>query len=283
MQKKLGTLYIVATPIGNLEDMSLRALNILKQVDLIAAEDTRTSQKLLIHFGIQTKLIALHAHNEMAQAEKLIEKLQAGNNIALISDAGTPLISDPGSILVNLAHQNQLQVSPIPGANAAIAAMSAAGIKDSAFYYMGFLSSKSGERERQLKKIIQQQQAFVFYESCHRIEETLIQLQTLLPDDFQIILAKELTKNFEKIMLASVGGILAWLKQDPKHLNGEFVVIVPSVAQDVPAEQITLSIDTLLLALLQVMSLKQAAELGAKITNLGKNQVYERCLQLKNL
>jgi 16S rRNA (cytidine1402-2'-O)-methyltransferase len=275
----VGTLYVVATPIGNLQDITFRALEVLKAVDIIAAEDTRHSATLLNHFAIQTKLTALHEHNERSAGEKLIAKMQDGQSVALISDAGTPAISDPGALLVNLAHQAGIRVVPIPGANAAIAALSASGLLLPRFLFIGFLPAKSGHRKQVLEAISDVPATLVFYEAPHRIVECVVDLAAIFGNRL-LVFARELTKTFETIHSCSADVALEWLQADPNRQRGEFVLLVEGAPhpdeQEIPKDaQRTLEI------LLSELPLKQAVKLAADISGAKKNALYELALTLK--
>jgi len=270
---------VVATPIGNLQDITLRALEILKTVDLIAAEDTRHSATLLGHFGIGTKLTPLHEHNERSAGEKLVGLLQAGQSVALISDAGTPAISDPGALLVNLAHQAGIKVVPIPGANAAIAALSASGLLMPRFLFIGFLPAKSSHRKQVLEAISDVPATLVFYEAPHRVLESVADFAEVLGGERQITFARELTKTFETIYQCKLGEALAWLQADPNRQRGEFVLLVEGAP--VKDEQaISPEARHTLELLLAELPLKQAVKLAADITGAKKNALYEKALEL---
>ena len=273
------TLYIVATPIGNLDDITLRAIDTLKRVDLIAAEDTRHSGLLLQHLGIKARLYSLHDHNEQEKAHVLIEKLQAGISIALISDAGTPLINDPGYHLVKACRENGIKVVPIPGACAAIAALSVAGLPSDKFIYEGFLPAKSKARQDSLASLITEPRTMIFYESTHRLLETLKDMQTIFGADKQIVLAKELTKTWETIVSLPVNELIDWLNQDASRQKGEFVLIVAGYTEsnkDIDPK----AINTLKL-LQKELPLKKAAAITAEIYGLKKNQLYQIGLNLE--
>ncbi|MFQ1008180.1 16S rRNA (cytidine(1402)-2'-O)-methyltransferase [Gilliamella apicola] len=273
------TLYIVATPIGNLDDITLRAINTLKRVDLIAAEDTRHSGLLLQHLGIKAKLFSLHDHNEQEKAHVLIEKLQSGISIALVSDAGTPLINDPGYHLVKACRENDIKVVPIPGACAAIAALSVAGLPSDKFIYEGFLPAKSKARQDSLVSLITEPRTMIFYESTHRLLETLKDMQTIFGADKQIVLAKELTKTWETIVSFPVNELIDWLNQDASRQKGEFVLIVAGYTEsnkDIDPK----AINTLKL-LQKELPLKKAAAITAEIYGLKKNQLYQIGLNLE--
>lgn len=268
-----ATLYIVPTPIGNLEDITQRALNVLQQVDLIAAEDTRHSGLLLQHFGIQARFFALHDHNEQQKAEVLVEKLCQGHSIALISDAGTPLISDPGFHLVRRCREAGVKVVPLPGPCAAIAALSASGIASDRFCFEGFLPAKTKGRQDTLRAVVEEARTLIFYESTHRLLDSLQDMVTVLGAERYVVLARELTKTWETIHGAPVGELLAWVQEDEVRRRGEMVLIVEGAK---PAEEDALSaavIKTLTL-LAQELPLKKAAALTAEIHGVKKNALY---------
>lgn len=276
-----GILYVVATPIGNLQDISLRALDILKSVDAIAAEDTRHSSGLLNHFGISKKLIAVHEHNEHQSAEKLLLQLNAGENIALVTDAGTPGISDPGAVVVDLVRKAGIKVVPVPGASAVIAALSASGITQNGFLFHGFLPASGAARRRILENLKAQTVTLVFYEAPHRILECVADLSLVLGADRRITFARELTKTFETFYSCNLGEAVAWLEADTNQQRGEFVLLVEAAAQK-EAEAIPEDAVRVLKLLLAELPLKQAVKLATDITQLKKNDLYEFALQLKN-
>jgi 16S rRNA (cytidine1402-2'-O)-methyltransferase len=276
-----GILYVVATPIGNLQDISLRALDILKSVDAIAAEDTRHSSGLLNHFGISKKLIAVHEHNEHQSAEKLLTQLNAGENIALVTDAGTPGISDPGAVVVDLVRKAGIKVVPVPGASAVIAALSASGIMQNGFLFHGFLPASGSSRRRALEGLKAQTVTLVFYEAPHRILECIADLSLVLGADRRITFARELTKTFETFYSCNLADALAWLEADTNQQRGEFVLLVEAPAQK-EAEAIPEDAVRVLKLLLSELPLKQAVKLATDITQLKKNDLYEFALQLKN-
>ncbi|MCH9689853.1 MAG: 16S rRNA (cytidine(1402)-2'-O)-methyltransferase [Gammaproteobacteria bacterium] len=266
-----GTLYIVATPIGNQDDMTHRAINTLKTVDLIAAEDTRHSRPFLETLGIKTKLIAFHAHNESNASLGLIEALENGQNIALISDAGTPLIRDPGYPLVEKAHQAGIKVVPIPGACALIAALSAGGVPSDVFTFGGFLPATKAARQRALEAFkCLLAHTLVFYESTHRLPACLDDMQQVFGDDVTLVLAKELTKTFEAFVRGSVDDVKAWLLDDTARLKGEFVLMVlPRQAKEnLTEDKRCLSI------LLKELPVKQAVKLTSALTGGNRNALY---------
>lgn len=268
----MSTLYLIATPIGNLADITQRALSILAAVDLIAVEDTRHSAKLLQHYGITTKKQSLHTHNEAQQSGALVAKLQQGDSIALISDAGTPLISDPGYQLVRLAQEQGVKIVPVPGPCAAIAALSVSGLPADRFVFEGFLPTKQQARCNKLSEFQQESRTMIFYEAPHRIIAMVEDVGTVFGVQREMTIARELTKKFETIHRTSAGAMLAWLKADADQQKGEFVVLVHGAAsenQDLDEARRVLAL------LLPEVSVKQAASLAAQITGVSKNKCYE--------
>ncbi|WAC61781.1 16S rRNA (cytidine(1402)-2'-O)-methyltransferase [Pseudoxanthomonas sp. SL93] len=231
-----GTLFIVATPIGNLADLSPRALDTLRGVAAICAEDTRRSGQLLSHFGVEKPLVALHEHNEDALSQRIVERLLAGESLALVSDAGTPLVSDPGYRVVRAARAAGVKVSPIPGACAAIAALSVAGLPSDRFVFEGFLPAKSSARREQLQLLAGETRSLVFYESSHRIAESLADMRIAFGDDRPAVLARELTKLFETVLDGTLAGLHARVEADDNQRKGEFVVIVQGAGDDSDAQ-----------------------------------------------
>lgn len=278
--KQQGILYVVATPIGNLGDITLRALETLKMVDAIAAEDTRHSSGLLNHFGISKKLIAVHEHNEQQSAEKLVLALKNGDNIALITDAGTPGISDPGAIVVKMVREAGIKVVPIPGVSAVIAALSASGITQNGFHFYGFLPASGAARRKQLEALKTQTVTLVFYEAPHRIIESIEDIAKVLGEDRIITFCRELTKTFETIYTCPASRSSAWLQADANQQRGEFVLLVEA-APVVKAEEISIEAQRILKCLLAELPLKQAVALGSEITNQKKNALYDLALTLK--
>jgi len=275
-----GTLYVVATPIGNLEDMTPRAIRILSEVDLIAAEDTRHSGKLLKHFGIEAKTEALHEHNERSQVPRLIDILQAGKSIAFITDAGTPLVSDPGFHLVRSARQAGLTVIPVPGACAAIAALSAAGLPSDRFVFEGFPPAKSAARRAVFEKLREEARTLIFYESPHRILESLKEMTEIFGPGREAVLARELTKQFETVRSGTLTELSEWVNRDPHQQLGEFVILIHGVPR-AEREAVDEDAERVLRILLEELPVSQAAALAAKITGLKKNRLYEYALNLK--
>lgn len=273
-------LYVVATPIGNLDDISRRAVEILNTVALIAAEDTRHSKKLLQHYGIKTKLISLHEHNEQERTAQLLQLLQSGQSLALISDAGTPLISDPGYPLVTAVRAAGFQVSPIPGACAAIAALSAAGLPSDRFIFEGFLPAKNQHRQHRLQALVAETRTLIFYEAPHRIVALVDAMLATFGPERYVVIARELTKTFETIYGASLLEIKNWMVSDPNQTRGEFVVLVQGAT---PTEKTAVGIDpvSVLKILLAELPLKQAVTLAAKICGEKKNYLYELALQMR--
>lgn len=270
---KLGKLYIVATPIGNLDDMTFRAVETLKKVDVILAEDTRHCARLLNHYQINVKTWSMHNFNEEAQAEKILTQLLIGQSFALISDAGTPLISDPGWALVNRARNAGIDVIAIPGPCALIAALSVAGLPTQEFHFYGFLPAKSSARQAFLKRACVSTGTLVFYESPHRLLEMLQDCQLVLKDQRTYCIAKELTKIFETVRMGSVTELLDWLQGKPEHLKGEFVVLIgPNTG---PKEDVSqTAAQKLLTQLLQHLPLKTAVKIVAEHYDVRKNELY---------
>ncbi|PSU32727.1 16S rRNA (cytidine(1402)-2'-O)-methyltransferase [Photobacterium lutimaris] len=269
----VATLYIVPTPIGNLADITQRALDVLANVDLIAAEDTRHTSRLLTHFSISTRTFALHDHNEQQKADYLIEKLQAGTSIALVSDAGTPLISDPGYHLVNRCRQAGVKVVPLPGPCAVITALSGAGLPSDRFSFEGFLPPKSKGRRDRFQELADDERTMIFYESPHRITDSLADMLAVLGPERQVVLARELTKTFETIHGAPLGELIDWLGEDSNRTRGEMVLLVAghrAEKEDLPADALrTLGL------LVKELPLKKAAALTAEIHGVKKNALYK--------
>lgn len=230
-----GTLYVVATPIGNLADLSPRALQALREVSAICAEDTRHTRQLLAHFGIDRPLVAVHEHNEDAIAERLVARLQSGESLAMVSDAGTPLVSDPGYRLVRAARAAGVRVSPLPGPCAFVAALSVAGLPSDRFVFEGFLPAKSAARRERLQRLASETRTLAFYESAHRIEEMLADVAAVFGDDRPAVMAREMTKLFETVLDGTIAELHARVAADPNQRRGEFVVLVQGVGDDADA------------------------------------------------
>lgn len=276
-----GVLYVVATPIGNLGDMVPRAVETLQTVKLIAAEDTRHSAHLLNHFGIKTPCIAYHDHSDDNRIEQILARLQAGDSVALISDAGTPLVSDPGYKLVKTVRAEGIRVIPIPGASALIAALSASGLASDRFAFEGFLPAKQQARLTQLQTLEQEIRTLIFYEAPHRILETLQDMQTVFGANRQAVVAREITKTFETIHGDQLQNLVSWVAADTNQQRGEIVLIVEGSSKTVSTE-----IDTeqvrIMKVLLEELPVKQAAAIGAKITGLKKNFLYQWAVENSN-
>jgi 16S rRNA (cytidine1402-2'-O)-methyltransferase len=279
--QKVGTLYVVATPIGNLGDITLRAIETLKNVDAIAAEDTRHTSGLLSHFGISKKLIAVHEHNEQQSAEKLVVAIKNGENIALVTDAGTPAVSDPGAIVVKIVREAGINVVPIPGVSAVVAALSASGITQNGFHFHGFLPASGAARRKVLETLKAQSVTLVLYEAPHRIVECVEDVAKVLGENRQITFCRELTKTFETIYTCPASHASAWLQADVNQQRGEFVLLIES-APVVETQEISEEAQRVLKCLLAELPLKQAVALATEITNLKKNDLYEFALKLKN-
>ncbi len=276
-----GSLYVVATPIGNLDDISARALRILREVALIAAEDTRHSARLLQHFGIQTPLAACHEHNERDQGGRFLARLQAGEDVALISDAGTPLITDPGYHLVRQARAAGIAVVPVPGACALIAALSAAGLPSDRFIFEGFLPAKAAGRRARLEQVREEPRTLIFYEAPHRILECLQDMREVFGDDRPALLARELTKTFETLQGLPLAELCEWVAADSNQQRGECVVLVAGWQAPEGEEAVSAEALRVLDLLLSEMPLRRAAALAAEITGVRKNVLYQVALERK--
>lgn len=275
-----GILYVVATPIGNLGDMTPRAVEVLQKVDAIAAEDTRHSAGLLRHFAIATPMFALHEHNERQRSAVLLQRLAAGEKIALISDAGTPLISDPGYVVVREAQQAGIRVVPLPGASALIAALCASGLPTDRFCFEGFLPAKAGARRRQLELLREETRTLAFYESPHRILDSLADMVGVFGPGREAVLARELTKTFETIRHAPLGELLAWVQADANQQKGEFVLLLHGVAKE--AEVLDAEACRIAGILAEELPHKQAAALASRISGAKKNALYQYLLSEKS-
>ena len=274
-----STLYIVATPIGNLADISQRALNILENVDVIACEDTRHTQRLLSAYSIKNRTMSMHDHNERQRQEQIATLLQEGKSVALVSDAGTPLISDPGFHLVRHCRQLGLAVSPIPGACAAISALSVAGLPTDRFTFEGFLPSKSGARQATLNDLASETRTMVFYDAPRRAIDTVEDIVKVLGGERYVVMARELTKTFETVHSDTAENLLAWLQEDPNQLKGEMVLIIEG--HKVDPNEIPAHVIATLKLLLAEMKPKKACAIAAEIYGVKKNALYEVALGLK--
>lgn len=274
-----GTLYIVATPIGNLEDLSPRAQRILSAVDLILAEDTRHSARLLRTFDIRTRTLAFHENNEERMTGRIISRLAAGSSVALIADAGTPLISDPGFKLVRQAHAQNIPVSPVPGPAALIAALSAAGVAPGKFLFEGFAPARAEARRKRMATLAGAAHTLVFYEAPHRIKAFLADAATIFGAGREASIARELTKKFETIRQGTLGGLIEWMEQDPDQRRGEFVVIIAGAGE----EQTDIAeLTALLKVLLKSLSLKQAVQIATELSGAPRNEIYDLAVSLQD-
>lgn len=276
-----GVLYVVATPIGNLSDMSRRALDTLASVDLIAAEDTRHTARLLSAMGLAKPLIALHEHNETGMAGRILARLQGGESIALVSDAGTPLISDPGFPLVREARRQGCKVVPIPGPSAIICALSAAGLATDRFFFEGFPPRTASARRRRFQQLAANTATLVLYESSHRLAESLEDMAGAFGADRRAVLARELTKLHETFLDAPLGELVERVRQDPDQQRGEMVILVEGAPEQDDAAECGIDTDKLLGLLLRELSVKRAAEIVAEATGRRRNDIYKRALEIK--
>ncbi|MDQ9019789.1 16S rRNA (cytidine(1402)-2'-O)-methyltransferase [Acinetobacter sichuanensis] len=271
-------LFVVATPIGHLDDMTYRAIEVLKSVAVVAAEDTRQSAQLLKHYNISTPLTACHDHNESNKINILIERLKNGENIALVSDAGTPLISDPGFKLVRAAQENNIRVIPVPGACAAIAALSAVGLPSDRFSFEGFLPSKQSQRLLQLEKLKHETQTLIIYEAPHRILDCVKDMVDVFGAERPVGFAREITKTFETIKKMTLAELLHFIESDHHQQKGEIVLVIGGAPQEHDVKQEKL--DQLLIRLLEDLSVKAASQLVADLTGVKKKVAYQRALEL---
>ncbi|WP_424947380.1 16S rRNA (cytidine(1402)-2'-O)-methyltransferase [Candidatus Spongiihabitans sp.] len=281
MNGKIGSLFVVATPIGNLGDITERAIAVLTQAALILAEDTRHTGKLLSHFGISTKTKSFHQHNERAHTPKIIGRLQAGEDIALVSDAGTPLISDPGFCLVRAARTNGISVSPIPGASALTAALCASGLATDRFCFEGFLPAKSQPRRQRLQQLRNENRTVVFYESSHRIIASLHAMAESFGQDREATIAREISKKFETFYFGGIARLIAQMEQNPRHQKGEFVIVVSASARDAADANWDNAI-RLLQSLIVEMPAKTACKIAGDTFGVNKNKLYRVALEDKN-
>jgi 16S rRNA (cytidine1402-2'-O)-methyltransferase len=290
MDEKLDRgLYVVATPIGNLADLTPRALNVLKRVDVVACEDTRNTQSLLQHFDVRPRLIAVHEHNERAAADGVVKLIADGNAVALVSDAGTPAVSDPGALVVKAVHRAGFAVTPIVGASAVVAAMSASGEGEGGFAFHGFLPTKSGERQRAAAALRTTlvKMPVVLYESPHRIVESVADIAAVFADAPQqeIIICRELTKKFESVVRLPLGDAVSWLQADANNQRGEFVLVLaklPSGAADEAKMTENALLERTLQVLLAELPLKQAVSIAVSLTGAKKNLAYDMALTLRD-
>lgn len=279
-QKLESALYVVATPIGNLRDITLRALDILASVDVVAAEDTRNTGHLLAHYAISAnRLLSMHQHNERNAAEKIIRLLGQGQSVALVSDAGTPAVSDPGALLVGAVSGAGYRVIPIPGANAALTALSAAGLPEPRFLFYGFLSSKSAARIRELQALVEFPYLLVFYEAPHRILESVADMQNVFGASRRIVIAREITKLYESMHACRLDEALEWLNADANNQRGEFVLLVSGA--EAQTTELEAESRRVLAILLHELPLKQAVQLAVDITGANRNELYQVALRIK--
>ena len=279
MSASAGTLYVVATPIGNLQDLTPRALEVLRSVQLIAAEDTRHSARLLQHFGVSTPTTACHDHNERDKSLRLIERILGGESVALISDAGTPLISDPGYHLVRLEREAGVKVCPIPGACALIAALSAAGLPSGRFAFEGFLPAKAHGRRARIQALIAEPRTWMVYEAPHRLLECLEDMLAVLGGDRHVVLARELTKTFETIKGSPLSELVEWVRSDADQQRGECVLVVEGMVPPEADDGLDPEAERVLDILLAELPVKQAAALAAQLTGVKKNRLYQVALE----
>ncbi|MTW22011.1 16S rRNA (cytidine(1402)-2'-O)-methyltransferase [Allochromatium palmeri] len=279
MQRQAGVLYVVATPIGNLGDLSARARQVLAEVDSIAAEDTRETRRLLAHCGISAELIAYHDHNESELTPRLLEALESGQRLALVSDAGTPLISDPGYTLVAAARERGLNVVPIPGASAAICALSASGLPSDRFLFLGFPPRTQSRRRAWIESVAREPGTLILYESAKRALETLRDLQAVLGDGRRCVIARELTKHFETFLLGPASELIMRLESDAEQRLGEMVILVEGCPESETDASRNESIRVLRL-LCEAMPLSQATAVAARLTGAKKNALYRLGLEL---
>ncbi len=273
-----SALYVVATPIGNLGDMVPRAIETLQTVDVIAAEDTRHSARLLSHFGIQTPLLAYHDHSDDRQVQSLVDRLLSGQSVALISDAGTPLVSDPGYRLVRRAREEGVRVVPVPGACALVAALSASGLPSDRFSFEGFLPAKSGQRQNRLHALAADERTLIFYEAPHRIEDCLADMALVFGGEREVVLARELTKTFETIVGGSLQSLREFVAADSNQRRGEMVLMVRG-RDAAEAQQLDDEAQRIMTILLAELSVKQASQLAAEITGVRKKLLYQWALE----
>ncbi len=278
----MGHLYVVSTPIGNLKDITLRAIDTLKEVDLIFSEDTRVTKKLLYHLGIKGRIQSLNEQNEAKKTSKILQQLSQGKSVALISDAGTPLISDPGYCLIKQAREKFFNIIPVPGCCAAIAALSVSGIATDKFYFHGFLPSSELAQLRELGKLAQRKETLIFYESVHRLQSTIGHMIKIFGGNHNAIVCKEMTKLHESYLGENLSEIDEYVKNNPKKIRGEFTIIIDGNKQ----EQAIIDqnkIDKILIELLPEMSIKKAVKICMLVSGFSRNIIYKRAVELKSL
>lgn len=281
--EKSGTLYVVATPIGNLQDITLRALETLKSVDIVLAEDTRHAGQLLKHFMIQKPLVSLHAFNEDERIQPIIEQIKAGQSMALVSDAGTPLISDPGFLLVKMLREAGLSVVPIPGPSALIAALSVAGLPTDKFIFEGFLPAKNEARRQRLQALVKETRTLIFYEAPHRLMATLQALLTVFGEERKAAIARELTKIHESVLLSTLPQLIAHFECAEEERRGEIVLLIAGALEEDHSTQRLLTADEVLTVLLAELPLKKAVLCAMQLTGERKNVLYDMALTKKSL
>lgn len=277
---ELAGLYVVATPIGNIGDLSTRAIDVLREVDVVAAEDTRTTGILLKRLGISRSMIALHDHNERSQSDRLVASLLDAKSVAIVSDAGTPLISDPGFRVVDAALDAGIRVSPIPGPSAVLTALCCSGQATDRFCFEGFIPSKSSQRIRFLQALVDEPRTMVFFESPHRVIDSIGDFVEVFGPDRSISITRELTKKFETVRRGDLASMFQWLKVSPDQSRGEFVLVLSGA--DVRQSERESDFDHTLVPLLDQLSLSQAVDLACKICDVPRNRVYRRALELKS-
>jgi len=277
----MGELYIVSTPIGNLKDITFRAIDTLKVVDLIFSEDTRITKKLLNHLGIKRRIQSLNEHNEVKKTPKILKQLSEGKSVALVSDAGTPLISDPGYCLVQQARKKFIHVTPIPGCSAVIAALSVSGIATDKFYFHGFLPSSELAQQREMEKLVQRKETLIFYESVHRLQSTIGSMIKVFGENRKAVVCKEITKLHESYLGEKLSEINKFITNNPKKIRGEFTIIIDgSKKKQAIVDQH--KIDKILLELLPEMSIKKAVKICVIVSGFSRNKIYKRAVELKS-
>ncbi len=277
-------LYVVATPIGNLGDITERALDVLKRADVVAAEDTRNTQSLLMHYGIKARLIAVHDHNERQAADGVVKLIAEGSSVAMVTDAGTPAVSDPGARVVAAVHIAGLTVIPVPGVSAVVAAVSASGEGEGGFLFHGFLPTKTGDRKRALSALSAASYPVVLYESPHRIVESMRDIAEVFGDTRDVVVCRELTKKFETIKRLRLADAVAWLEADTNQQRGEFVLVLTKPGAEASDDAVAMqavALEKTLRVLLAELPVKQAVSIAVQLTGEKKNAVYDLALKLK--